>query len=69
MYTQTHRKRENICVKAWRAEKKKQASLATLSAAMTTRRGDKGDMEVNLLEIGSTGFVEIASSIALLEDV
>lgn len=36
---------------------------------MTTRRGDKGGMEVNLLEIGSTGFVEIASSIALLEDV
>jgi len=36
---------------------------------MTTRRGDKGDMEMNLMEISSTGFVEIPSSIALQEDV
>lgn len=47
------------------ADKKKKTILATKS--MTKIRGERSGMEMNLLKIGSGGFVEILSSVALLE--
>lgn len=47
------------------ADKKKKTTLATKS--MTKISGRRSGMEMNLLKIGSCGFVEVPSSVALLE--
>lgn len=46
-------------------DKKKKTILATKST--TKIRGERSAMEMNLLKIGSGAFVEILSSVALLE--
>lgn len=63
--THKHKERRTSVSKPEGAEKKNQACL---SAAVWLQEGETS-VERSLLEIGSTGFPEISSSIALLEDV
>lgn len=66
--TDKHKEKRVSVSKPEVAEKKNQACLATLGAAVWLQEGEMR-VERSLLEIDSTEFVEISSSIALLEDV